>query len=64
MTKKQVAEKMVYLALHFQIIVQNWGKSEQKLRKDWDLEAGAGAGVTEESCLLHGFPWLSQFAFL
>lgn len=55
---------MVYFALHFQIIVQHWGKSEQKLRKDWDLEAGADAGAIEENCLLHGFPRLSQFAFL
>lgn len=29
--------------LHFQIIVQHWKKSEQKLRRGWVLEAGAMA---------------------
>lgn len=58
MTKEQVGEETFYLA---------YASSLQSIiggSYDRNLEEGAHAKAMEECCLLAGFPWFAQPAFL
>jgi hypothetical protein len=41
---------MVLVGLYFHITIHHWKKTEQELKQDCSLEAGADADATKEFC--------------